>query len=350
MIYNEELKLVASLISTKNHRQNLKMEPIDPPYIRTIEWDMMNKKRFYPLSILSSFTIRCVLYPFTVIKTRLQVQKRNTIYKGTYDAFTKIFRHEGFAGLYKGFWINTIQIFSGVFYVTTYENVRRIAQIYGGIEDSRLRGMIGGGAASVVGQTIIVPFDVISQHMMILGQYESVQPNQVNKPPLRLNPLNIKYEKLNKASIARQIIIEIYKRDGFTGFYRGYLASLGTFVPNSALWWSFYLFYSDELVKRFPDRVPLLMIQCMAAPLGGITTSLITNPLDVVRARIQVHRLHSFSTAFQTLWAEEGLRIFTKGLSARLVQSIAFSFMIILGYESIKRFSINDEYKDQIKW
>lgn len=38
------------------------------------------------------------------------------------------------------------------------------------VSDSRLRGMAGGAAASLVGQSIVVPFDVISQHIMILGQ------------------------------------------------------------------------------------------------------------------------------------------------------------------------------------
>lgn len=33
-----------------------------------------------------------------------------------------------------------------------------------------------GGCASVVGQTIIVPFDVISQHMMIVGMRQNNLP------------------------------------------------------------------------------------------------------------------------------------------------------------------------------
>lgn len=42
--------------------------------------------------------------------------------------------------------------------------------------------------------------------------------------------------------------------------------------------------------------------------------------------------------------------MFSKGLSARLVQSICFSFTIILGYESIKRVSVLHEYKDHVRW
>lgn len=54
--------------------------------------------------------------------------------------------------------------------------------------------------------------------------------------------------------------------------------------------------------------------------------------------------------AFQELWREEHLHCFFKGLSARLVQSAAFSFSIILGYETIKRIAVEEQYKQQIRW
>lgn len=50
--------------------------------ISTIEWDMMDKTKFLPLSMLSSFCVRCALYPLTLIKTRLQIQKHGEMYKG----------------------------------------------------------------------------------------------------------------------------------------------------------------------------------------------------------------------------------------------------------------------------
>ena len=42
------------------------------------------------------------------------------------------------------------------------------------------------------------------------------------------------------------------------------------------------------LSSVFPIWVPRLAIQALAGPLGGMTTALFTNPLDTVRARIQV--------------------------------------------------------------
>lgn len=92
-----------------------------PTFIKTIEWDMMDKRKFFPLSMLSSFSVRCCFYPLTLIKTQLQVQFKNDVYSGMFDAAYKIYKAEGARGLYKGFWISSVQIFSGVFYISTYE-------------------------------------------------------------------------------------------------------------------------------------------------------------------------------------------------------------------------------------
>ncbi|XP_043224253.1 solute carrier family 25 member 44-like isoform X1 [Amphibalanus amphitrite] len=316
------------------------------PYIRTIEWEMLDKRKFIPMSIASSFSIRCLLYPFTVIKTRLQIQHHHSVYSGTFDAFRKTFVHEGVSGLYRGFWVSAFQLVSGVAYITTYETVRHALQKCG-VQDSRMRALAGGGAASLVGQTIIVPFDVISQHLMVLGQVEA----RPGKKTRKLNPLRIQYENISKRRIALEIIKEVYKQDGLRGFYRGYFASICAYVPNSALWWSFYHFYQEQLVKVLPPSLcPLLLMQCLSATLGGVTTTALTNPLDCVRARYQIQRAGTLPETVGALWMEERWRIFTKGLSARLLSSVTFSFMVVLGYESVKRWSVHDEFKPFVRW
>uniref|UniRef100_A0A1L8DZY3 Putative mitochondrial carrier protein n=1 Tax=Nyssomyia neivai TaxID=330878 RepID=A0A1L8DZY3_9DIPT len=308
-------------------------------FLKTIEWEMMNKGKFFPLSMLSSFTVRCCLYPLTVIKTQLQVQFRNDVYSGMLDAGSKIYKSDGISGLYRGFWISSVQLISGVFYISTYESVRHVLGQYGA--GQRTKALIGGGCASVVGQTLIVPFDVISQHMMVLGMPSTGKSG--------LNPLGIKLQK-GRFRLAAAFTKEIYRRDGFRGFYRGYTASLMAYVPNSALWWAFYHLYQDQLYKVLPDWTSHLLVQCIAGSFGGFTTTIITNPLDILRARLQVQRLSSIRVAFNELWAQEKMNMFFKGLSARLVQSAAFSFSIILGYETIKRISVKEQYKPFVKW
>lgn len=98
--------------------------PSGESQIQVIEWNMMDKWKFYPLSMLSSFSIRCLLYPFTLVKTKMQIQQRNSVYSGMWDCIRKIVDSEGLRGLYRGFWVSAFQIVSGVFYVSTYEGVR----------------------------------------------------------------------------------------------------------------------------------------------------------------------------------------------------------------------------------
>ncbi|KAG5897253.1 hypothetical protein JTB14_013156 [Gonioctena quinquepunctata] len=313
----------------------------DQKYIKTIEWDMMDKTKFFPLSMLSSFSVRCALYPLTLIKTRLQIQKHNTLYTGMFDAYGKIYRYEGFSGLYRGFWVSSVQIISGVFYISTYEGVRHILNQKN--VNSNLRALLAGGAASLVGQTIIVPFDVLSQHLMMMG-INGQEGKGFNHLGINIKPGRSKF------AVTVEVAKHIFKMDGITGFYRGYWASLSAYVPNSALWWGFYHFYQDELFAILPSWVSHLLIQSVAGTLGGFTTTILTNPLDVVRARLQVQRIMSMQQAFRDLWIEEGLKMFTKGLSARLIQSATFSFSIIVGYETIKRISVNEEYKQFVKW
>lgn len=58
----------------------------------------------------------------------------------------------------------------------------------------------------------------------------------------------------------------------------------------------------------------------------------------------------SYLKAIGKLWQQERLKIFYKGLSARLTQSCISSFFISFGYETLKRYSLSDQYKDKIRW
>lgn len=59
-----------------------------------------------------------------------------------------------------------------------------------------------------------------------------------------INPLGVTVDpSRSKFRTTIDIAQLIYKNDGIRGFYRGYVASVCTYVPNSALWWTFYHFY-----------------------------------------------------------------------------------------------------------
>lgn len=218
--------------------------------IRVVELDMMNKWKYYRLLCLSSVTIRSILYPIGLIKTRLQIQMGKEVYKGMWDAMYKIPKTEGMSGLYRGFWCNSLQFIPSMMYIVTYDHVRQYMKDYTTLTNSSVRALIAGGTASIVGQTFSLPIDIMTQHMMLLGSRKlSSSPNIRAEMKLKsLQELHIPDEVRNKRfGVPREIIRQIRKHNGFRGFYQGYFASLLLFGPNSAIWWLSYDFYSGRL-------------------------------------------------------------------------------------------------------
>lgn len=77
------------------------LSQIQKDKLLVIQWEHLNLYKFYPMALCSSWTIRCMLYPMSVVKSRLQLQRQNNIYNGMRDAFVKIIRQEGIGALYK---------------------------------------------------------------------------------------------------------------------------------------------------------------------------------------------------------------------------------------------------------
>lgn len=212
--------------------------------LKIIEWEDLDKRKFYSLGVFMTLTTRATVYPASLIRTRLQVQKGKALYSGTFDAFCKILRTEGIGGLYRGFMVNTFTLISGQAYITTYELVRKYTSNYS--PSNTVKSVVAGGAASLVAQTITVPIDIVSQHLMMQGQGEHLTRFKV-KPKVMLATTKCK----PTFGQTRDITVQILAADGFRGFYRGYVASLLTYIPNSALWWPFYHFYGGKYTHWF---------------------------------------------------------------------------------------------------
>lgn len=304
------------------------------------------------MSVLNMFAVRSVLYPLTLVRTRLQVQTSSEMYKGTFHAFRTITRYEGFAALYKGFWVNSFHLFPHVLYITSFEKLRQQTSLL--TNNVYLIAFAGGGGSSILAQTISVPIDVLSQHMQLIGQrggsssatsslVGTASSNRKEMERMRVP------DKLNKASnytIVKYLTGEIYKNEGPKGFYRGYLLSTLMVSFNSSLWWPFYYLFQGKLRLLLPDQVPTLLVQCVCGPLSSLSANIITNPLDVMRTRMQLMRQKESSIKIlRTLWREERWGLFYKGLTARLSYSCFYSLFVILGYETVKKYSLKDEYR-----
>ncbi|XP_032174776.1 solute carrier family 25 member 44 isoform X2 [Mustela erminea] len=249
----------------------------DKRNIQIIEWEHLDKKKFYVFGVAMTMMIRVSVYPFTLIRTRLQVQKGKSLYHGTFDAFVKILRADGVTGLYRGFLVNTFTLISGQCYVTTYELTRKFVADYS--QSNTVKSLVAGGSASLVAQSITVPIDVVSQHLMMQRKGERMGRFQVRASPQGRGVVAFGQTK--------DIIKQILRADGLRGFYRGYVASLLTYIPNSAVWWPFYHFYAEQLSYLCPKECPHIVFQAVSGPLAAATASVLTNPMDVIRTRVQ---------------------------------------------------------------
>lgn len=339
--------------------------------LHIIEWEHLDLYKFYPLVMASSWSVRCLLYPMSVVKSRLQLQKQNTVYRGMRHAFVHILRNEGFTALYRGFWMTFPQLSASFLYSSVYERVRDLLQAHTGASSAPVVSSLAGAVASTSAQLIFVPTDIIAQHMMVHNKPESFIGSPRNAAVINF----LRADGLEKRwTLGVRVARAVYHVDGFRGFYRGFLSSIMLYIPSSMVFWSAYYHVLDlfKMLRRrvihpaiitfkADSEVPstsyvesehyrnIFVDQALAGSCGGVIAAICTNPLEVLRIRVQVHRT-TYTETVRRLILHEGFRVFTKGLPPRVINNAVYSFLLMLGYETVKKLCVLPEFRDQIVW
>jgi len=253
------------------------MSEIDEPRLtHDIDWLMLDKSRYVPLSLLSTFIVRSLLYPFTLVRTRLQVQRQSSIYKGTWHALNTTVRYEGFRSLYKGFLVYNCQLIPGLIYITTFESTRAHANIF--TQNEYIRAGVGGIVGSLCSQVLSCPIDIISQHMQLVGLTSPSKKTRtkdgissLSDTKLSTNSSNRRQQRqIRRIHVPKEIRSSnylifkyicktlLYENStdkntkfhlSFKGFYRGYFISTFLFSLTSAIWWPSYYFYQKQMLQ-----------------------------------------------------------------------------------------------------
>lgn len=153
-------------------------------------------------------------------------------------------------------------------------------------------------------------------------------------------------------AVARAVIRE----EGLLGLYRGFGASLMTFVPSSAIWWGSYSTY-QRLIWQMKDSflglpeasrvMPLstgevVQVQTVAALFAGATASFATSPLDLVKTRIQVAskgtgEASTVRAVLMEILREDGWRGMFRGAVPRMANAALWGTCMVSTYEFLKR-------------
>lgn len=275
-----------------------------------------------------------------------------------------IWAREGIAGFYRGVGIAALGAAPGVaLYLTTYDwcsttwtALGERAGNNGGVErgdaagalprpllaaaaatPASLRYFVCGLAAEAVSCVVWVPMDVSKERLQ-------------SQPPTLAGRYTSSVDALRR----------ILTHEGLRGLYKGYASTLASFGPFSAVYFVFYEYFTSVLRRRYaapPPRVAAAVgaesppsakpelppsakftVALLAGAGGNVVASLVTNPLELVKTRLQVQRavLHMRQAgvaspalfAYQyrglldglsTLMRVEGVRALWKGAGSRVV-------------------------------
>jgi len=101
------------------------------------------------------------------------------------------------------------------------------------------------------------------------------------------------------------------------------------------------------LLPFLPERKYEVAVHGMSGITAATVASISTNPLDVIKTRLQVTDTHAgvkptVWRTIQQLLKEEGIRGFGKGGLARVVSVAPISLLYIISYEQVKKLSVKD--------
>ncbi|KAK9923694.1 hypothetical protein M0R45_032100 [Rubus argutus] len=321
-----------------------------------IDWEMLDKSKFFLLGAALFSGVSATLYPVVVLKTRQQVAQSQVSCIKT--AFS-IVRHEGFRALYRGFGTSLMgTIPARTLYMAALEITKSnvgTATVRLGFSDSTaaaIANAVAGLSAAMAAQLVWTPVDVVSQRLMVQGR---VNPN--SKFP---NASSCKYN--NGYDAFRKIL----HTDGPRGLYRGFGISILTYAPSNAVWWASYsvaqrMVWSGVGCYRCksnengvdiyrPDSKTIMAVQGASAAMAGGMTALITMPFDTVKTRLQVldgddngRRGPTIGQTVRNLVKEGGWMACYRGLGPRWASMSISATTMITTYEFLKRLSTKNQ-------
>jgi hypothetical protein len=280
-------------------------------------------------SSLSGVVSRIPCHPLDTLKARVQASASSPLgARGVLPVLRELLRAEGVRGLYRGFAVAALGgVPASCLYFTSYELSKRALAGAPAAPSHFVAGM----AAEAVSCVIYVPVDVVKERLQVRalgggggggggGWWRGVTHGE-----------------------------------GARGLYRGYWATLGSFGPFSALYFTMYEALRERALEAAvpaeaatpaaPRQLPTWLQAAVAAG-AGAGASLLTNPLDLVKLRLQVWRAGGGGGAgapYKGLWdglrrvaREEGARGLLRGAGVRMAFHAASTCVSMTFYEELK--------------
>lgn len=266
-------------------------------------------------SAFSGTLSRSLVHPLDTLRSRVMVS--NVPGFTLQSAASEIIAKDGLRGFYRGFGIAVIMQAPAVAtFLTTYDYSKRyMSKATNVSEASPFIHLASGLVAEVVSAVFWVPMEVIKQRA------------QVRPGALAASQTSI---------VARDLIAH----EGVRALFKGYGLTVGVFGPYSMIYFMAY-----ERLKRFSEKPSTAHIAGSAAGAGALAAAC-TAPLDVVKTRLQTQgdvarRAVPYSGtwhAFKCIAREEGVRVFLRGICARVLWITPATAITMTCFEFLKSY------------
>ncbi|XP_061192916.1 mitochondrial coenzyme A transporter SLC25A42-like [Saccostrea echinata] len=135
-------------------------------------------------------------------------------------------------------------------------------------------------------------------------------------------------------------LIDTVKKEGFTKLWRGNSATMVRIIPYASIQYASHEQYKrllsrDKRKQHLPPHLRFL-----AGSLAGVTSSSLTYPLDLMRARMAVTVKSQYSnlwSVFRHIVKAEGVATLYRGFTPTVLGSIPYSGASFFTYETLKK-------------
>ncbi|CAB3226629.1 unnamed protein product [Arctia plantaginis] len=160
-----------------------------------------------------------IVSPLELIRTKMQSKKLT--YAEITLALRKVFKNEGYRGLFRGLGSTLLRDvpFSGIYW-TTFESTKRGFEKPTSEKNTFILNFFCGSVAGSIAALVTLPFDVVKTHQQIeLGEKEIYTDGKVHQ----------------RAANMKNIALNIYKNNGFKGLFTGLLPRIFKVAPACAI-------------------------------------------------------------------------------------------------------------------
>jgi solute carrier family 25 protein 38 len=291
---------------------------------------------------LSGFASTMCLQPFDLLKTRKQQgdgmsQTRNT--NLILRTSREIVARDGLKGLWRGTAPSLLRNVPGAaLYMTSLTQLRTLMATLPYFSNAHKRPAAQGKHSSVLPK-LTIEGNLLAGATARVGVGFLLNPFSVLKARFESNMYA--YESLTSSFFS-------IVRSGPSEVLRGFFAASLRDAPSAGLFVVFYEAIKRETSQLLPptSTVYSTCIHSFSAASAGAISTMVTQPFDVIKTKIQVRtedRYRGFTRTVQTIWSQRGISGFFDGASLRISRKIFSSAIGWAAFEGILMFMRTSE-------